>query len=155
MERVDAEVLSVLESMDAEQRAAEQMYAARAHIRDVIKRYQDILAKLPGLEKSIEEASTKLSSLEAQIVSETNKVRQREQEKLEKDLASMRLMLTNAQSAAKNGSDNLAKLNDQLAKRNKEVADRLATLDTLIIEKEKELHRVTEAFDSFRKEHKL
>ena len=64
----DDQILSALGRMDQEQKFFEQMNAARAFVRDIIRRYKEIQTKLPDLAKEEARLRDSIVEIEANIV---------------------------------------------------------------------------------------
>jgi chromosome segregation ATPase len=150
-EMTDNEVLSVLNRMDAEQRTMESLQSARKHVRQVIERYQEIMAELPSLETAHAEHMAAKAELQQEFEHAHEKCR-----------ADMQLKLDEARSLMTEADAKVAKAQEraQVAERDAQekeefAAKRGAQLDSEIQAKVEQLRNAESAFEAFKREHKL
>ena len=62
-ELTDAQAISILGQMDAEQRAWDQQWRARKRIKEVIQHFDEVKKALPAWEEKLRETASKIDNL--------------------------------------------------------------------------------------------
>ena len=149
-----SEILTVLNQMEAEDRAEDAQRRGRAKIKVVFEGFARMQKEIPALESKKKDVEQKIAGLDSEYQGKRS-AKQKEIDALDLRLQGQQDRFRNAKSKADEMDKTVANKDTKLAEVEKEYKAEVAKWDKAIFEKKEELEKVERAFISFQKRHGL
>ncbi len=146
-----SEILTVLNQMEAEDKAEDAQRRGRAKLKVVIEGFAELKKSLPPLEAKIAEAGRKLSGLNAEYA---GKVAAKQKE-ADREIHGHTERMFTAKGKADEWTKKVTALGITLANAESDLKAELAKRDTAISEKQAAFDKLQTAFTNFQKRHGL